>query len=447
MKKITFLLFFLAFLTKTTAQTDSTIQEIQALFPDVKLQSVKHYKGRMDDVSDVNISLGSDGKFCRGYMTYLRSQEKFLLEGTFLKDTLILKEFDANKKNTGVIKGFIQGKKIDATWGNYNGTIGGILLKMNETLEPSYIPSFCADNKWVRGYRGAFEDFKIDILLQKGSFGNASGTGYFIKDGKSFQLKGTYNEAKLSLDLVIKDDFGNKLGTLTLRQKGANEFVGSFLSPDGKKHYGDLIRNDNIDMGCMEFADYIASYDITYPRFPNPEYNLWMQTLVDEWFRVNIAYINSLRFDNLDNVPEVRNVARAYGWCDVSYYSPELFSGFMVYGNSWTNRQRERSFIYDFVANREIIFDDIFKANSAAEAFIKAEVQKGLKSHLLYPEQDFKDWIAIQKFDNMAIRNEGIYFSSSSMAYGRQGVTIPYTTLIPYLNPSGSVWVWANRKK
>ncbi len=442
---ITALLTLCSFFTQAQT-TDSLILRVQALFPEIKTQWIKHYKGRMDDLNDVSITLGFDGQFCRGYMTYLRSKESFLLDGTYRNDTLLLNEYDIAKQNTGLIKGVKKDRKVEAFWSNFNGTIGGIQLNLSEVLEPMLLPSFCGDNKWIRTYRGVFGDDKIELLLQKGSFGTVRGVGYFVKDKKSFNIKGSFNETKLSLDATLKDNENFKIGTMTLRLRSADEFVGNFILPDGKKRYGDITRVENINVGCTEYADYISSYDITYPKLNNESYNLWIQNLVDEWFRSNLAYINSIRFDNLDNVPEVRSIARAYAWCDVDYRSLDLISGYLVYGNSWTNRQRERVFIYDLEDNKELFFNDIFQLNKNAEIFVKNYIDNALKSNTLYTEQDFKDWAATQKFDNLSIRVEGINFASTSMAYGRQGITIPYSELLPYLVQRGSVWKLANLK-
>ena len=427
------------------SQTDSIAQRIKSLFPNGKMAWIKNYKGRVDDLSDVAIVLGSDGKFCRGYMTYLRSSEKFLLDGTFIGDTLLLTEMDIRNSVSGYLKAVQKGKRIEGVWSNYNGTIGGIQLLMTEVTDLPTIPSFCGDNKWIHGYRGLFGDKEVDILLQKGSFGAMRGTGYFPKTGKSFNIKGTFDDLKLGMELMLKDDENNKIGSLSLRLKSLNEYVGNFIQPDGKKRYGDMTRNDDISVGCIEFADYVASYDITYPKLKNPKFDLWMQGLVEEWFRINIAYINSIRYDNLDNVPEVRNVARAYGWCDLNYNSADILSGFMVFGNSWTNRQRERVFIYDLVYGKEIFKDDIFLDTKNADEFIKNKIDNGLKTNILYNEPDFVNWIATQKFDNITIRQEGINFSSTGMAYGRQGITISYKELLPYLRQGGAIWKMANK--
>ena len=426
-------------------QTDSISQRIKDLFPSGKMTWIKNYKGRIDDLSDVSIVLGFDGKFCRGYMTYLRSSEKFLLDGTFIGDTLLLTEMDIRNTVSGSLKGVQKGKRIEGIWSNYNKTIGGIQILMTEVADLPTIPSFCGDNKWIHGYRGKFDGQLIDVLLQKGSFGAIRGTGFFTETGKSFNIKGTYDDIKLGMELTLKDDNSNKIGSLSLRLKSLNELVGTFIQPDGKKYYGEMSRNDNIDVGCIEFADYVASYDITYPKLKNPKFDLWMQGLVEEWFRINIAYINSIHYDNLDNVPEVRNVARAYGWCDLNYCSAELFSGYMVFGNSWTNRQRERVFIYDLVYGKEINKEDIFLSGIDAEAFLKNKIDNALKNNILYTEPDFKDWIATQKFDNITIRQEGINFSSTGIVYGRQGVTITYKEQMPFLRQGGAIWKMANR--
>jgi hypothetical protein len=437
MRKSIFITFILLISTAVFAQSDSTSIALKKLFPSAKLQWIKHYKGRIDDLSDVAIVLGFDGKFCRGYLTYLRSKEKFLLDGIFDKDSIILSEIDKNKRTTAFIRGVKKDKRIEANWQNFNNTIGGIQLNMVEVLEPVMLPSFCGDNKWIHNYSGKFDEEEVDILIQKGSFGLVRGVGFWKKTGKSFSLKGTFDEQKLSIDVNLKDGENFKLGKMSLRLRSLDEFIGSFILPDGKKIYGTIHRDDDLKVGCTEYADYVASYDITFPKLENEKFDLWMQSFVDEWFRNNLAYINSIRFDNLDNVPEVRNIARAYGWCDVDFYSGDLMSGYMVFGNSWTSFQKERVFIYDIAQGKQLFKEDI----------LKKKIEKGITQNFLYTEPDFKEWAATQNFDNITLRYEGINFSSTSTAYGRQGVTIPYSELSPFLKKETTVWNMANRKK
>jgi hypothetical protein len=445
-KQTIFLGLFLSLHWACFAQNDSITMKVQQLFPNVKLEWSKHFKGRIDDLSDIGVSLASDGKFCRGYLRYLKSNEKFLLDGTVKGDTLFLKEIDNNKSTSGHLVLLKKGKKLEGEWSNHNKTIGGIQINLAEVNEPPHIPSFCGDNKWIHVYRGIFGDNDIEILLQKGSFGALRGIGFFPNSKKSFHVKGTYDDTKLGMDLQLRDDNNHKIASLALRQKSGTELVGYFITPDGKKKYGDISRLNNLNVSCIEFADYISSYDITYPQLESETFNLWMQGLIEEWFKINLAYINSLRYDNIDNVPEVRNAARAYGWCDAEFLSLDLISGYLVFGNSWTNRQRERVFIYDIEGKKELIKEDIFKRESGVDNLIKSAIEEGLKNNILYNEQDFKDWIATQKFEDMTIRQEGIHFASTSIAYGRQGVTIPFTRLLPFLREGGAIWKLANSK-
>lgn len=424
------------------AQDISEEAKVSSLFPEGDIQWIKYFKGRIDDLSDIRVSLGYDGAFCKGVFTYLRSGETFTLEGQLRKDTLILNELDENEAVTGHLKGVFKGKYFIGEWSNYNNTIGGVQVNLQQVEEPPMFASYCGDNKWVHSYRAGFGDYEFDLVLQKGSFGMMRGVGYSKKDKQSFQLKGSYDELQNQLMLTLKNQYGEKIGTLNLKMKSINEFAGSFQNKDGQKFFGDALRADNLSVGCLEYADYVASYDVTYPKKEeDSSFNLWMQNVIADWFKETQKFINDVRMDNIDNVPEIRSVARAYAWCDVDYYSNELISGFMHFGNSWTKSRSERPFIFDLRTGKEVIKEDLFKPNSNIDEMIKQYIVEQLTKNVLANDEQFVAWINTQSFSNITVRKEGLAFSTDANGvYGRQSVIVPLKILTPYLNPKNSVF-------
>src|SRR5690349_14393905 len=82
------------------------------------------FKGRMDDGAMIDISLGSDGKICRGYITYAKSRIRFRLEGLVDSTNFELEERDMARAQTGRLRGSIQGRRLEAEWTNLDNTIG-----------------------------------------------------------------------------------------------------------------------------------------------------------------------------------------------------------------------------------------------------------------------------------------------------------------------------------
>jgi hypothetical protein len=443
MKKIIVALFCCGlFCNSLLAQDVSEEAKVSSLFPEGDIQWIRYYKGRIDDLSDIRVSLGYDGAFCRGIMTYIRSEQSFNLEGQLRKDTLIVNELDHNEAVTGHLKGVFKGKNFTGEWTNFNNTIGGIQINLQEVDAPPMYPSFCGDNKWVHSYRGGFEDNDFEMVLQKGSFGSMRGVGFSKKEKQSFQIKGTYNELQNQMTLTLKTQNSEKAGTLNLKMKSINEFSGFYQNKDGQKFYGDALRSDNLGVGCMEYADYVASYDVTYPKKDEDSaFNLWMQTIIADWFKETQRFINDVRMDNIDNVPEIRAVARAYSWCDMDYYSNELISGFMHFGNSWTKSRNERPFIFDVRTGKEITKAELFKPNTNVDEVVQKYIVEQLPNNLLANDEQFVTWINTQTFSNITVRREGLAFSTEANGtYGRQSVIVPLKLLTPFLNPKTSVF-------
>jgi hypothetical protein len=443
MKKVllSILALFICF-NNAFSQDVSEEAKVSSLFPEGDIQWIKYFKGRVDDLSDIRVSLGYDGAYCRGIFTYIRSGETFTLEGQLRKDTLIVNELDANESVTGHLKGVFKGKYFTGEWTNFNNTIGGIQINLQELAEPPVYPSYCGDNKWVHAYRAGFGEDEFEFLLQKGSFGSMRGVGYSKKSKQSFHIKGTYDELQNGMVLALKNQNNEKMGTLSLKMKSINEFTGSYQPTDGAKCFGDALRSDNLGVGCMEYADYVASYDVTYPKKDEDSaFNLWMQTIIADWFKETQKFINDVRMDNIDNVPEIRSVARAYSWCDMDYYSNELISGFMHFGNSWTKNRSERAFIFDLRTGKEIAKQDIFKADSKVDEVIQQYILEQLPKNLLANDEQFVAWINTQTFSNITVRREGLAFSTEANGtYGRQSVIVPLKLLTPYLNPKTSIF-------
>ena len=94
----------------------------------LEIQWIKYFKGRLDDAIAVEISLGFDGKVCKGYLTYPKSKVKLRLEGLFDSTGVRMEEKDyAGKKVTGYLNGTYQKRKLVATWTNAQKSVGSRL--------------------------------------------------------------------------------------------------------------------------------------------------------------------------------------------------------------------------------------------------------------------------------------------------------------------------------
>ena len=57
-------------------------------------------------------------------MVYLKSRERFRLDGELNGNELMLLEVDQNAAITGQLEGYIEGKNIHLNWSNIDNTLG-----------------------------------------------------------------------------------------------------------------------------------------------------------------------------------------------------------------------------------------------------------------------------------------------------------------------------------
>ncbi|MEM6966958.1 MAG: hypothetical protein AAF573_19495, partial [Bacteroidota bacterium] len=193
----------------------------------VASEKVKHYKGRVDDINDVTVSLACEGKKCTGELTYLRSRDKFQLRGTRKGDFLQLQEYSAANKCTGYLNGKISGENIQLDWKNKQGTVGNHIKLKEVTRKPDF-PSFCGDNKWINAYTGFIKDERVEMILQRVENNRLLGTAYFADQKQKVVLEGVLADDKNLIINFVKSDNWTSMGTLRGVYRGKQNLSASF---------------------------------------------------------------------------------------------------------------------------------------------------------------------------------------------------------------------------
>lgn len=409
-----------------------TKQYVQSMFEnDTKLRWIKHYKGRIDDLNDVSVTLGFDGELCKGQMTFLRSNTKLDLNGVVEGSNIVLQELDNDKKVSGIIKGRITKNTIKGSWKNYNGTKGGDIL-LNHTEIEAKFPSFCGDNKWIRKYVGVLGKDKFELILQKENASKLSGLIFYQRQNVSYQLIGKINGAG-KIEIKAK----NQDGLIMQKLKGSLQ-KDQLTVIDEKSSYKNkqtLTPIDGLTINCVEYSDYMTGYDITFPKTINATFNRRMSEETEAWVKACQNHSKRVKKQKASYSPKSRSSKRGYAWSEVEYFSKNLISGFMTFSNTWTPGQKLIAFNFNFQKNSTIYLEDIFKKEKDYKKFIRNYIKKEVKGHKLYSDDDYKKWIKKNDFPFFTIRKDGICFSTKfNMIYGRQSVTIPYKKLQSYLD-------------
>jgi len=188
-KAILFMLLY-SFCASLIAQKTPEEKAVYQLFDKPgKVKWLKHYKGRIDDRNDVSVTLAYDGKYCKGQMIYLRSNEIFGLVGVINKDEILIQELDQKQAISALMYGEIKQDKIEMEWTNIDNTVGCQMFLEEVHTAPIY-PTACGNNKWINSYAGEIEGAPIEVVLQKDNGNELRGYVYFKAEEITLELKG-----------------------------------------------------------------------------------------------------------------------------------------------------------------------------------------------------------------------------------------------------------------
>ncbi|MEL6865642.1 MAG: hypothetical protein AAFP19_14540 [Bacteroidota bacterium] len=428
------------FLPFANSQHSNLAQEIGELFDKPgKIKWLRHYKGRIDDLNDIAVSLAYDGKHCRGQMTYLRSKETFILKGNIDKNNMLrLREIDQQGETSGYLFGEFSDQNILGEWQNYNNSIGGS-LQLIGVSEAVAFPSYCGDNKWIHLYQGKIAAEPAEIVLQKGSDNHLRGLVYIQSMQESFELIGEIDENQ-HFELTFKDSRSQVKGKLRGHIQNNQSIEARFLPLDGVEGPADFRLTDAMTVGCIEYADYISSYDITYPKTQNASFNRWIKRQTEEWVGQCRDYTEEMKKVNQESVPSLRATVRAFAWTDIDLFSQELISGIITFSNTWETEPKGDCFNFDLRNGKAIALDDLFVSDFDHQKFIRQHINERIGQHSLYRDYEYRKWLANEGFNFFTIRKEGISFSTRFNAiYGQQRITIPYKILKPYLRQESPI--------
>lgn len=442
MKKSCLLFFFIAMFFSLSAQQTVRERYVYTLFDKPgKVKWVKHFKGRMDDFNDIAVTLAYDGKNCRGQLVYLRSREQFRLEGTLKNDYLKLQEIDNEEAVSGFLVGLMQDESIQATWSNHNYSVGSqvVLKKQNNDSD---FPTHCGDNKWMARYKGKLLNDEMALTLIKDSEFELRGTAFFKKENATYFVVGEIDE-KNNFDLAVFDEHDVPKGKIQGTITEPENFRASFIKTNDRKIFTNFKKVERYNIGCLAYADYLSSYDILYPKTKNQAFNDWLEKMSRDWVNECKAYAKEVHQSNSAMAPPLRSALRANAWYDLEYASDKIFSGILIFSNTWTVGMEGKNINFDLEKGKEIKFEDIFKNDFDYKRYVKNYLNSLTHQYEKYNDFKYRKWLAKQEFPYFNILPEGISFSTDySMIYGRQQVTIPYSDLRAFLKKKSPVWAF-----
>lgn len=432
-------LLFLLCLSANVAHAQSEAS-IRALFIDPSEVEVRYFRGRLNDINDIVVALGSDGEMYRGMMRLFSSGERFLLTGRVDGNHLYLMERDTFGNRTGSIRGEIDDfEGIKADWHNFNKSLGGRLQLIPYPQEPVY-PTYCGDNKWVRLYTGHIGTDSIALLLSRGTNYGLQGRLHHPTRGVSYAVAGQLLDYNRKMKLRLLDDNQVEYGQLTLAvDRVKKALAGTFTdSTAGDGYPVEMTTASELLMGCQEYTDFVTTVEVTYPKTRNSDFNAWLDTYLDDWRKSARAYTDQYKTQIPRYLPSVRSRLRSYFWCELDYYTDDLISGQIVHTHTWEASYENVPFTYDLRTGQRITLDDLLPTDdSTTTQFVRAYIDTVLATRPYADDPLFQEWLTeTADFSAFTVRPEGLNFISSHNAiFGTQHVTLPWRVLAPYLRP------------
>ncbi|MBV6439472.1 MAG: hypothetical protein DYG98_23905 [Haliscomenobacteraceae bacterium CHB4] len=395
---------------------------------------VKYFKGRMDDVSVVDIALGSDGKSCKGYLTYGKSRARLRLDGALNGDSLRLQERDG-KNLTGNLKGTYKNRRLEADWTNHNNSLGS-RLEADEINSGQTLTIGCSDGKWASRYIARFNGARADMILLRMHNGQLYGYLWVEADAKTYDLRGDIRrDGNYEIEALSSNDkiAGLLHGNLANPQKTDCNWVGS-----GEKRTFNFTLKDNFQLGCYEYADFLSSYDALYPRTPCSGCNTWLDQQVNNW----VNKCKSTLAAKKDSPSAAnRSSQRASCWAEIACLTENIFSGYLTFSETWNPQASGQGFNFDLRTGKQITFNELFNKSFNARGWLDdfAKKESPKLAHFAN-DPEYRQWVAKEGFPMFTLRRDGLELSTLFHAqYGRQTLLVPYVSLKPYMKKDNPV--------
>ncbi len=424
---------------QTKAEAEAAVKN-QFKNPD-KVQWVKHFRARIDELNDVLIALGSDGKELRGTLEYIESHTKFKLEGQLNGAEFTLREMDEKGQNSGKISGKLINKGFVAEWVNAAATVA-MRLDATEINQPDRQTADCGTGKWLRRYEATKNGQATELALLRSTGGQLHGTIWLPGEKKTAILVGKTSPAG-NFTLFLKSNTGKQTARLTgeFEQSGTSQPI---VFTEGEASNSLIFRQiETFDAGCNEWADYVASFDAIYPKTKNGTVNEWFQKESADW--MNRCRDFRERQKTAPS-PALRASQRATGWADVFCWNERLFCGILHFeGIDEVGLASSKAFNFDLETGRDIRPEDLFIGSFDFAHWCEPVLQKEKKSlAATNPDEFFKKWVEAEPFNLRTIRREGLAFSTKfSPIFGQPTVVILWSQLRPYLKKDAPVAVFA----
>jgi hypothetical protein len=399
------------------------------------VQWIRTFKGRIDDVAQADITLGFDGRQCKGFLMYPKNRLRFRLEGTFPdSNRLRLEERDANNQVSGRLEGRIHGRHLSADWINHDNTLG-TRVEADEPTPGQILSTGCGDNKWTARYLTRFNNARADMVLSRQHNGYLYGYLWIEADAKTYLLRGEASHTgKFSVKVFQPGQ--KQSATLTGDLKNPQEMEVKWTGNETREFK--FVQRERLITGCLENADYKSISDALYPRTSCAACNTWFEQRATAWFNKSKSTLSA---DKVAPAPDNRNKQRGSAWTEVVCWTENIFTGYFVFSETWNPAAQGVAFNLDLRKGKEIKLTDLFNKSFEAEKWLADYCKKESPKMPQYAaDAKYREWLAANGFPLIAIHREGLQLATHfHPEYGQQFLIVPYADLKPYMKKDNPI--------
>ncbi|MCY7327188.1 MAG: hypothetical protein LH618_01415 [Saprospiraceae bacterium] len=397
---------------------------------------VRVFKGRVDDASAVDMTLGYDGRSCRGYLNYLKSKTRIRLEGTLVDSTqLRLEERGAGNVVVGRWEGRMSKRRLEADWTNVNNSLG-IHLSADEFVPGLVLNLACSENKWANHYISRYNGARVDLVLMRIQNNALRGYCWIETDDKTYTLQGKMDKnGEYEMEALLPS------GRVAAQMAGSIEpgrpmtciWVGS-----GEKRAFNFILKGNYALGCYDYADYSSSYDALYPRTACTTCNTWFDQQLTVWVNRCKSVIAAKKDPP---TAATRSAQRASAWSEIACWTDHVFSGYLTFSDTWSEQAQGMAYNFDLRTGKSIVLEELFNKGFNPKTWLEDYARKEMpKMPQFAANPKYREWLNKEGFPLFALRREGLEISTLfHPQYGRQSLLVPYSALKPYMKKENPV--------
>lgn len=401
------------------------------------LQWTRYFKARLDDMNVAHLTLGYDGKSCKGWMTLMSSGSRLRLEGTCQDDSFSLAEYGADSYPSGWLRGSAPRGRIIGQWFNADSTLA-MSLRGIENPGPPGAPTPCAEGKWISRYVARWNNARTDLTLYRSQNSRIHGYLWVESDGRTYTLRGEIAEnGQIAAVAYLSSGkaAAHLKATLSNPKQPGIELI---WSGSGELRQMKFTMRESYPCGCFEYADFNGAYDALYPRSGIEAYNKRMEEEVKKWSERNQAFFKQ---NKTPHTAAQRNALRASGWAEVVNWTDYVFSGYFTFSDNWSGKAQGICFNYHVKTGREITYDDLFVKTFDAKKWIDEYVKREMpKIPEFGADPAYREWLGREGFPLFTLRRDWLELSSLfHPIYGRQILAVPYAQLKPYMKKDNPI--------